>query len=142
MTRATQQAGFTLLEVIVALLLIATTGMALLSWINTHLISLQRVQAAQERQDALRNALAWLDTINPETQPQGEADIGIYQMSWTSKPLETAIRGINKWGNEGVYNLSLYETRVEVRQGSAQLAQFSVRLVGYEQVQFFSDMPF
>jgi len=142
MPSLTKQQGFTLLEVIVALVLIASTGMALLSWINTNLISLQRVQASQERQDAVRNALAWLDTLNPEKQPSGEASVGIYQIIWTSSPLETPIRGLNKWGSQGFYNVGLYQTEVEVQHDSTLLAKFSVRLVGYQQVKFVNTDDF
>lgn len=138
-SRALKTSGFTLLEVIVALVLIATTGMALLSWINTNLISLQRVQAAQERQDAVRNALAFLDTINPETQPSGETEVGIYHISWVSTALQPAILGVNKWGDEALYNVGLYQTACEVQRDSQLVARFSVRLVGYKQVKFLPD---
>ncbi len=39
-----RQHGFTLIEAIVALVLIATAGMALFSWINSNIITLNRIQ--------------------------------------------------------------------------------------------------
>ena len=43
-----QQRGFSLLEAVVSIVLISTTGLALFSWINSNLISLGRVQETNE----------------------------------------------------------------------------------------------
>ena len=52
----TGQRGFSLLEAIVALALLASVGMALLSWLNGSLISLRRVQEVAAVQAAARDA--------------------------------------------------------------------------------------
>ncbi len=135
-----KQQGFTLLEAIVALVLIASTGMALLSWINTNLISLQRIQAVQERDTAIRNALAFLDTINPYNSPNGDVEMGVYQIQWQSITLETPIPGINKWSDPSIFDVGLYETRVKVLRNQQLQATFSVRLVGYKQNQEASEL--
>ena len=71
------QHGFSLLEVIVALVLITSTGMALFSWMNTNTMSLQRVQFVQQRNIATRNALMYINTINPLQTPQGSTTLGL-----------------------------------------------------------------
>ena len=127
-----RQQGFTLLEAIVALVLITTTGMALLSWINTNLITLQRVQQAQQRHEAIRNALAFMETVNPLESPQGEETVGIYIFHWQARAIELPKDG------KGLYQLALYDTDIEVffhqPQKQALIAQFTLRQVGFKQV--------
>ena len=90
------QHGFSLLEVIVALVLITSTGMALFSWMNTNTMSLQRVQFVQQRNIATRNALMYINTINPLQTPQGSTTLGSYIVNWNSKALEPPKDGDRK----------------------------------------------
>ena len=128
------QKGFTLLEAIVALVLIATTGMALLNWINTNLISLQRVQEVQQRTNATRSALAFIDTINPLEKSQGEEMLGAYKISWNAIVVELPKDGIGTGGNISLFQIGLYDTTVEVSSQDKLLTRFTVRQVGFEQV--------
>lgn len=129
-----KQSGFSLLEAIVTLTLIATTGIALFSWINTNLISLQRVQAAYQRNDAIRNALRFMDTVNPLVAPQGEETLGQYTLRWQAKVVESPKDGINALGYPGLYQVGLYDTQVDVYRHKIHLAHFSLRQVGYKQI--------
>jgi len=125
-----RQQGFTLLEAIVALVLITTTGMALLSWINTNLITLQRVQQVQQRHEAMRNALAFMETVNPLASPQGEETVGIYIFRWQARAIELPKNG------KGLYQLALYDTDIEVLLNDKRqlVARFTLRQVGFKQV--------
>ena len=129
------QRGFTLLEAIVALILIASTGMALLNWINTNLMTLHRVQQVQQRHEAIRNALAFMDTINPLEKPQGDETVGIYTFRWETQAVEQPKDGT------GLYQIGLYDTDIEVRLDDELLARFTMRNVGFKQVRqpFLSD---
>jgi general secretion pathway protein I len=122
------QRGFTLLEAIVALILIASTGMALLNWINTNLMTLYRVQQVQQRHEATRNALAFMDTINPLEKPQGEETVGIYTFRWEAQAVELPKDG------KGLYQIGLYDTEIEVSLDDELLARFTLRQVGFKQV--------
>jgi len=127
--------GFSLLEVIVALVLITSTGMALFSWMNTNTMSLQRVQFVQQRNIATRNALMYINTINPLQTPQGSTTLGSYIVNWNSKTLEPPKDGMAHTGGQGFYQVGLYEVAVEVQDLDKQvLANFTVREVGYQQV--------
>jgi general secretion pathway protein I len=127
--------GFSLLEVIVALVLITSTGMALFSWMNTNTMSLQRVQFVQQRNIATRNALMYINTINPLQTPQGSTTLGSYIVNWNSKTLEPPKDGMAHTGGQGFYQVGLYEVAVEVQDLDKQaLANFTVREVGYVQV--------
>lgn len=128
MKNSTNQQGFSLLEAIVALILIATTGMALFSWINTNLITLHHVQQTQQRHEAIRNALAFIDTINPLEKPQGEESVGLYIFRWEADAVWLPKDG------KGLYQLGLYDTKVEVFSDKELLARFTLRQVGFKQV--------
>ena len=128
MKNSTNQQGFSLLEAIVALILIATTGMALFSWINTNLITLHHVQQTQQRHEAIRNALAFIDTINPLEKPQGEESVGLYIFRWEAYAVRLPKDG------KGLYQLGLYDTEVEVFSDKELLARFTLRQVGFKQV--------
>ncbi|MDY6994181.1 MAG: type II secretion system protein, partial [Pseudomonadota bacterium] len=90
-----KQQGFSLLEAIVALVLVATTGMALLDWINTNLITLRRVSAVQQRQTAIRNALTFMELVNPLVDPKGQEKFDLFTIRWQAKPLELPKDGIS-----------------------------------------------
>jgi general secretion pathway protein I len=133
------QRGFTLLEAIVALALLASTGIALLNWINTNLMSLQRVQQAQQRQQAIQNALVFMETVNPLEKPQGKETIGIYQIDWNATALELPKDGVTSIGGLSLFQIGLYETKVKVTVNKDLLAQLTLRQAGYKQVRQFKD---
>jgi general secretion pathway protein I len=129
-----KQRGFTLLEAIVSLVLIASTGMALFSWINTNLISLHRIQQTQEHRDAVRNALAFVKTLNPLESPKGEETVGIYTFQWHSEAIEPPKDVIGSSGAVGLFQIGLYAVEVEISQENEILTKVTVRQVGYKQV--------
>ncbi len=128
------QQGFSLLEAIVALVLIATTGIALFDWINTNLVSLSHIQHSTQRQEATRNALAFMETVNPQENPQDEKTIGIYKFSWNARELRAPKDGKSVLGGVGLFQVSLYETEVTVTVDNNLLARFNLRQVGFKQV--------
>jgi len=121
--------GFSLLEAIVALVLIATTGMALFSWINTNLLSLQKVQNAQIRNEAVRNALAFIETINPMETPTGKKVVGIYIFEWQSEKTQFLADNASS-----LFKMGLFDINVSIYIDDKLIDSFSVRNVGYEQV--------
>jgi len=134
-----KQKGFTLLEAIVALILLATIGMALFSLVNTNFISLNRIQQSQYRNDAIRNALAFIKTINPLKNPQGEKKLGIHTFRWQSEAVKLSKDAISPSGGVGLFQIALYDVKIEVSNQSEILAKFTVRQVGYEQVRELPD---
>lgn len=126
--------GFTLLEAIVAMVLIATTGIALLDWVNNNLMNLNRIQAMQQRNEATRSALAFLDNLNPLEKPEGSQTLGIYTFSWQSQLVEPAKDGVSFTGDMGYYQLGLYDLNITITINNQFITQFTVRQVGYKQI--------
>ena len=66
--------GFSLLEAIVALAILATAGLALFASMSQSVQMVSRAERAREADSAVRNAVAWIETVNPMQTPQGEQD--------------------------------------------------------------------
>lgn len=130
----TGQRGFSLLEAIVALALLASVGMALLSWLNGSLISLRRVQEVAAVQAAARDALAYLDTINPMLTPQGETELGEWRLRWQAREVEPVREGAGYPGGIGLFDVGLYDTRVWLERDGRTIEEFVLRQVGYRKV--------
>jgi len=64
--------GFSLLEAIIALVLIGTAVMAAYGWINANLITASRIQDITLQTEATDNILAYLENINPMQTPEGD----------------------------------------------------------------------
>jgi general secretion pathway protein I len=130
--RATQS-GFSLLEAIVAMVLVATVGMALFAWVNTNLLTLGRVRDVNQRSAASNNILEYMHSVNPMAAPQGQATLGSYRIRWSAKP-ETAT--IDRAQTN--YQYALYQTRVQVEEASGNpWFELELRQVGYKRVREF-----
>src|SRR5450830_964415 len=89
----TRQAGFTLLEAIVALVLISSAGLALFSWINGNIMALTRIHDVNARSEATANILEYMDRVNPMLTPEGEAPLGTYSIKWRSQATSNITEG-------------------------------------------------
>ncbi len=130
-----RQAGFTLLEAIVALVLIGSAGMALFSWINGNFMSLSRIRDANARSEATVNILEYMERVNPMLTPQGSAPLGAYSIRWNASLASRITEGSNYPRGMGLYQLALYSTVVSVTSAGGQ-AWFELQLqqVGYKKV--------
>jgi general secretion pathway protein I len=128
--------GFSLLEAIVAMVILASTGWALLAWINTSITSLGRIEESNARSAATANALEYMQTVNPMTRPQGRLRLGTLTIAWTTRPLTPVLDGSNFPRGVGLYQLAMYETVVRTfRNGELDaFVEFRMKQVGYRQV--------
>jgi general secretion pathway protein I len=80
--------GFTLLEVIVALVILSTAGLALFGWINQNLATATRLRESQARSQLQIEGISWLATINPVAEPEGQREMGGLRLTWRTTLLE------------------------------------------------------
>ena len=133
--RPRRQRGFTLLEAIVALVLIATTGMALLSWVNSNVIALQRVQSANAQDAATLNALQYMHSINPMATPEGNASLGDYTLRWSAEVTAEARDGANYPSGISLFQIAMFQTRVTLQTADGKdWFDFTMQQVGYKKV--------
>lgn len=135
MNRRCKQRGFTLIEAIVALVLMATTGMALFGWINSNIITLSRVQEINAENAATTNAVEYMGSINPMLAPEGNADLGPYRVSWKAEVTTEPRDGVGYPFGVSFYQLGMYQTRVTLQKPDGKFwFDFSLQQVGYKKV--------
>ena len=121
----------------VSMLLIATVGMASFDWINTNLQSLGRIQGHRIRQTAIRNAVGFMEAVNPMENPRGETRMGKHLIRWNARLREPARDGVGPSAGIGLYRLGLYDTHVEIETDGKIIADFELRQTGYHQEREF-----
>lgn len=137
--QARKQLGFTLIEAIVALVLIGTTGMALFGWINTNIITLNRVQEINAENAATINAVEYMNNINPMTSPEGQANLGSSLMSWKSETVIEPRDGAGYPYGISLYQIGMYQTKITIQKPDGQFwFAFTLQQVGYKKVRELS----
>lgn len=133
--KAGPQRGFTLLEAIVALVLIGSSGLALFSWINSNLTTLSRIHEVNAKSEATINILEYMHMVNPMLTPEGKASLGSYRISWHSQPTTLVVDQITSH-----YQFALYNTKIEVENDEGR-AWFVLALqqVGYKKIRSVSE---
>jgi len=127
--------GFTLLEAIVALVLIGGVGMALFTWINSSIVALRRVEDANNRNEAITNAVEYMQAVNPMQRPEGKANFGNYRIVWKSSPLSDTVDGSAYPQGVSLYQLALYETVIDATKADdPHWFEIKINLAGYKKV--------
>lgn len=121
--------GFGLLEAIVALTILASTGLALFSWLQQNLQTAARLRVKEEQARLLLNAQALLEVVNPSRQPSGELSQGDIRLRWTASLLEpTRINAGFAAPAAGDWVLGLYRLQVQASEGAVNLDFSMIKL--------------
>lgn len=130
-----RQRGFSLLEAVVSIVLISTTGLALFGWINSNLISLERVRETNARAETKQNALEYMAAVNPMLAPNGKASLGDTELTWDAKLVTPIKDGTSYPMGKSLWQFALYETNVTLAQARDKpWFSFRVKQIGYKRV--------
>ena len=123
--------GFSLLEAIVALTLVATVGLAVFSWINSLLMTVEKIETRGVKDSITRSVVEYLADINMMDAPEGDVQLGGYQLQWVSQLVEPIKKG--KAGVAGVteFKVGLYDVTVTVEKQGEFVTEFDLRQVGF-----------
>lgn len=134
-----RQAGFSLLEAIVAMTVMAMALLSLYSWLSSSTIALNRVHAQSQALQDARTALAFIETVNPMLQPNGNHKIEDIDVRWSATPVADRRSGRSRAGSVSYFDMGLYQLDVTVIRDSRTVKEFRVRRAGWEAVRSAKD---
>lgn len=132
--RPRRNAGFTLLEAIVALVIFSMGAVALYGWLGVNLTTLQRVDALQQRTQLVRSGMEAVRRVNPMESPSGEVELAGHVYAWSSEAVEPPRNAVTQVGFPTIFQVGLYRMDVQVQRDGEVLESFSVRQLGFRQV--------
>lgn len=136
---SSKDAGFSLLEAVVAMVLISSTALALFSWINTNLSTLRRVTEINAQTEATRNALEFMGAVNPMITPRGAQKLGDLGISWSAELVTPVKDGTDYPAGRGLWQFAIYSVNIKIESTSTG-SQFDIqtRQIGYKRVRSLS----
>ena len=123
--------GFSLLETVVAMALLAATGMALFGLFNTNMITLTRAGDVSAQVPVVRHAMEKLTAINPAVAQEGRFAVGDHEVRWTAELVEPMRSSQSPIGDRGPYLVGLFDLEFRVYRQGDQLGAWRMRHVGY-----------
>lgn len=126
------QYGFSLLEAVVALAVLAMSAMALYGWLNSNLILLKRVDGVYQSAEVVESALEWISVLDPFADPSGEREIAGALVRWAAVPVGNSLQARDMNGNRSVNDAQLFRVQVEIHRGERRLAHFEVMQLGLQ----------
>ena len=100
--------GFTLIEVVVALAILAAALLAFYAFLSSALNAASRVRHAAAAYDRSENALAVAATLNPMEKPAGVFEVGAYRIRWRSEPIGAPRQSTAYPSGKGRFLVALY----------------------------------
>jgi len=131
-----RQAGFGLLEALVALVLLSSIGFTLLAWVQQNLDTVQRLRLFYTEQDARRTVAEWAASLNPMDSPSGEVVFGELRLHWTGEMLGERVSQTGYPQGIGLHDVALYRLTVIVHRKRESEPWFSenIDVIGYKRV--------
>ena len=125
------QAGFSLLEAIVALTILSVGTVTVYGWFAVAYEGLLRINDRKEMHEVLRNFEVQLYMMNPQRESEGVYLFKDYRVAWNLWLFEPKSVGVYAAGTRSNFDLGLYSVEFEVSRNGRILGQFSTRKVGY-----------
>lgn len=124
--------GFSLLEVLLALVIISSTGMALYSLINSQFTSLRLVASKHTEQQLKQQLVTFSQTLNPLLTPNGQSQVGSYRFHWHSQAHHLSSPTLNQLNPN--FLVGLYNVEINLVTPQGQQLQIKRILPGYQQL--------
>ena len=124
--------GFTLLEAIVALAIIGVTLIPLITFFGQSAAQLNMAADVNERSLAQQSAVAFLEPMNPMSEPEGSTELGNFSISWRSEAVVQPNQEVRIGTGLAGYSIGFYRVSVTLsRPGLDPWFSFETRKVGY-----------
>jgi general secretion pathway protein I len=129
-SEAETAAGFTLIEAIVALVILSAVIIGFYDFLSTTLNSARRMELASIAFDHQTNALELATALNPMDQPEGTLDFGKYKIRWTAHVLGDVRQSSRYPAGRGIFKVALYRV-VFTFPDDADLSPIEVTRLGF-----------
>ena len=125
--------GFTLIEVLIALTIMATVSALVFRFVGESSFRISRVDKVQERISFEENVFNSLQDINPLKVQSGSGEIGDQHYEWSAEP----ISGVFPIRSEDIaqpgYDLQMYKITVNYSLDKGSNRKFSFELIGWHE---------
>jgi general secretion pathway protein I len=138
--RRRRQGGFTLLEAVIAIALVAAAAMPLYAFFSRSLDGLYRAAEVNRESQASLTVLSFLSGLNPMERPSGEEGLGALRLRWKSREVVPVTDSIGYPRGIGLFHVGLYEVTGEILDAGRVRSTVTIRLVGHRQARQL--MPF
>lgn len=129
------EAGFSLLEAMVALVLIGAVLVPLYSLHSGTLRSLLRTAESNARMGVETDAFEYVRSLNPMLAPEGTDELGEYRISWRSEVVAGPRNNEAYPAGIGAHDVGLYRLSVTVQTAKGEpVTSFEILQVGYRLV--------
>lgn len=125
--------GVSLLEMLVALTILATSAAVLFDWLYQVNLRLRHLNAQQAQAMAQMRAVGFLDTVNPAATPAGRQVFSDFAMEWQAQPTTPMRPTLDANDGQLRMELAIFAVHVKLRQPDSQQVwvEFDTRLPGW-----------
>ena len=125
-----RQKGFTLIEAIVALVILSGAMLVTFAWTENVLRQSEKVVHRLDANKILKNFLADLDAMDDIEAGENFAQVGDYSLAWKSEMVDEA-PGVLSNGVKSNFDLSLFSVEIEIRRGAEMIAIYNTRKTAF-----------
>lgn len=128
------QTGFTLLEAMVALVIFSMAAMGIYGWINTNLISLNRLADLAASEQVINSAVERLELIDLNMEVRGGFNVNDYNVQWHADLVEPWRKGVSPAGGITIYDFGLFDVTLLLVKDGRERGNYTYRRVVYKQM--------
>ena len=127
-----QSYGFTLIEAIVAMAILGAAILPIMALLSQSINQIHKIAESNAKSAAKNSALSVIDPINPMETPNGEIDMGDFNLLWSSELIVPPNKEIKIGTGLAGYKVSFYLVKVELFKENKPWFYFTARKLGHE----------
>ena len=127
--------GFSLVEAVVALVILSSSGIALATWFSLSMENLVRLEETQKSQLVLDNLFEYFSTLELKSEKKDEKlNLENYEIVWSASLVEPEQIGRGLSGTISNFDLALYAIDFSVNRGPVEIGRYKTKKVGFKKV--------
>ena len=119
--------GFTLIESLVALVILSTVFAFVWEWFGTAVISTRKIESAVELPIIYDQALDYLELQNFEDKKEGTIKINNYSIEWQAEPIRSSVT--EAYRKQDAWIVTLFNVQLTIKKTGQTVTQIETKLV-------------